>query len=257
MEPDQEAPEKPEKGWGGGVEAPKEEPAKEIAKEPEKDPAAPDPKVEADRLRAENEELKTFAKGAAKRAQDAETFVSNLTGRLERVAASAQQQRGEPGGDPKERLRERIAEDPASVLDEHYQARTQPLVRGFLDQQGRMNRELFITRMNQTEDDREVLKAHLEDVDDFLKDFEPEHRASPDAYDAALRWVLSKPENFKKEVARQLAKEREKNNTHFVEPGTKGERQPREGKKQLSSIEQEVAKGLGLSDEDYMKYKEV
>lgn len=211
-------------------------------------------KAELDKMKAENEELRTLTKNATKQAHDSETFVNVLTEKLSQVAN--RREVPNDGVDPRERLRERISDDPASVLDEHYQARTGPLVQRFLEQQGQTNRQLFITKMGMSEEGKEALKDYLEDVDNFLKDFGPEHRASADAYDAALRWVLSKPDNFNKEVERRIKKEREKEKVHFVEPGSGGERVAREQKRELSALEQEVAKGLGLSEEDYVKYKE-
>lgn len=250
-----EQEEKPDKTFGEGKGDVPSEPEKPKEEEKPKEPAF-DAKAEIEKLRAQNEELQNVTKGALKRATEAESFVSNLTGRLERVAERHTAGPTADEGDVREKLRERIAEDPMSVLDEHYRSRTQPLVQRFLEQQGRTNRELFITKMSNSDDGREVLKDYLEEVDDFLKDFDPEHRAAPDAYDAALRWVLAKPQNFQKEVKRQLNKEREKEKLHFVEPGAAGERAPKETKRSLSAIEKEVAVGLGLTEEEYLKYKE-
>lgn len=230
----------------------------EVKEEPKKEEPAYDPKAEIERMRAENEELRTLTRNTLKRATDAEGFVQNLTGKLEEIAA----RRGDgPTShvDPNEirdRVRERINEDPMSVLDEHYRSRTAPLVERFQEQQGQTNRQLFMARMSNSEEGREVLKDYMEEVDGFLKDFGPEHRAAPDAYDAALRWVLSKPDNFQKEVERRVRKEREKEKTHFTEAGTSGERAPRETKRELTALEKEVATGLGLSEEEYIKYKE-
>jgi len=211
-------------------------------------------------IEAENVELRKVSTGAVRRAQEAEQFVNTLTDRLQQVANRGGAAPG--GGAPpneeevRQRLRERIAEDPASVLDEHYRTRTGPLVQGFLEQQGRTNRELFVTRLSASPEGKELITDYMEDVDAFLKDFGPEHRASADAYDAALRWVRAKPDNLTKEIQKGIRREREKEKTHFVEAGTAGERGPKTQQRSLSDIEKQVAKGLGLSDEEYMKYKE-
>src|SRR5690242_11226883 len=70
-----------------------------------------------EKLKAENEELKSFAKQAAKRAADAEAFTQNVTDRMNEMAARSNTQ---PPADPnemRERLRERMNEDPVGVLD--------------------------------------------------------------------------------------------------------------------------------------------
>lgn len=224
----------------------------------EKQPPAETPEARIARLEQERDEHKAVAAGAVKRAQDAERFVSTVTERLKETAIRGSQPAGRPVSEEEARqqLRERLAEDPDRVLSEHYDARTGPLVQGFLEQQGRTNRELFIAKQSMSPDGKELLTDYMEDVDKFLADFGPEHRASTDAYDAALRWVRAKPENLKKEIEKGVRKAREAEKTHFAEPGSGDEKSRKTQTRALSDIEKEVARGLGISDEDYVKFKE-
>lgn len=221
-------------------------------------PPAETPEQKIARLEAERDEHKAVAQGAVKRATDAERFVSTVTERLKDAAIRGTQPQGRPVSEEEARqqLRERLAEDPDRVLSEHYDARTGPLVQGFLEQQGRTNRELFIAKQSMTPEGKELLSDYMEEVDAFLKDFGPEHRASTDAYDAALRWVRAKPENLKKDIEKGVRKAREAEKTHFAEPASGDERGRKPTTRQLSDIEKEVARGLGISDEDYVKFKE-
>lgn len=232
---------------------------KPVEKPPEPDAA----KASAERvaqLEAEKAELQRIATGAARDAEASKNYIRQLTANLQDAAEKHIVQPSGDGVDPKERLRERMSDDPLSVLDEHFRARTAPLVGQFAEQQAKMARELFKQQATGKEYVRDengkvvsLWDKYGKEVDEFLAEMSPEIRAQADSYDAAMRWVRSKhldDELAEREAARIAAEKRS-----FVEGASGGPGRAKE-KPVLSDIEKKIAKALEVSEEDYIKYRD-
>lgn len=216
------------------------------------------PKVDIAKLAAEHEELKSrynalenVSKGAIQRAERADATLAQMTESL-RTAASRVSERSEPAPD----IRDQLAEDPVGVLDRHYAARTGPIVESVQENLARMNRETARIRWANEKipgTDKSVLDVYGEKVDEFLGNLPSASKANSDAYDAALKWVRG--ENFEGEMQMRLAAIKEQEQRAFAEgPSSAATGAP--VKKTLTDVERTIAKGLGVSDEDYISYRD-
>lgn len=200
-------------------------------------------------------ELENIAKNAVKRADDSEAYVRQLTTSLQEAAARAGN-RPQADEQPID-WSERIAQDPIGVLDQHFQARTAPIIASVAENNARQNRDFAFMRFSQEKipgTETSLADKYGEEVDDFMKNMPATTRAEAGAYDAAMQWVRSKHVNDEVDMRYQAKVEAEKR--AFVEAPTGGPGDRRPGKT-LSDIEKQVAKGLGLSDDDYLKYRDM
>jgi hypothetical protein len=197
------------------------------------------------KLAEENKELRRLAQGAVKESEASKAYVAQLTATLQ-GAAERVANRPDPNAPPAPSLQERLSEDPLSVLDEHFRARTAPLVGAAMENNARLNRELFITRSDKT-----LWNKYGDEVDKFMGDFPSETRAQAGSYDAALRWVRA--QHLDEEIAEREAARKESEKRSFVEAATAAAGGRKE-KPTLTELQKTIAKGLGISEEDYSSY---
>lgn len=210
------------------------------------------PAKEVEELRAKYAELENFAKGAVKRAEQADNYVAQMTASLQAAAVSASQpQQGQPMD-----IRERFAEDPVGVLDEHYRARTAPIVSAVAENNARINKELsFVKFQNQKipGTDKSLIDIYGDKVEEFMQNIPAETRAQAGAWEAAMQWVRSQHVDDEVKMRMEAVKEAEKR--AFMEsPSSIGAAGP--AKKTLSELERTVAKGLGLSEDEYVTFRD-
>lgn len=196
-------------------------------------------------------ELEKFAKSAVDRAERAESYQSQMLASLQTAAETAAR-----GNQPQVDIRERFAEDPVAVLDEHFQARTAPIVGAVAENNARINRELAFVKFGNERipgTEKTLADVYGKAVDEFLNNLPPQTRAQAGAYEAAMQWVRS--QHIDDEIKLRMEGERERQNRAFMEsPTSVGGNAG--AKKTLSDIERTVAKGLGLTDEDYLKWRD-
>ena len=198
-------------------------------------------------LRAERDKYRKDAEGAA-------AYLQQMLGTLQSAAAQRDSAAAKPADDRP--LAERIAEDPEGVLDEHFRSRMGPLYNAYLQNQDGLNRQLDFERIAREPADAEMLTKYEKEVDDFMRDMPLEVRARPGSYARAFKFVLA---NHLDEVADmradRKAKEREARERGAFVEGPSGAvprtRQP-EG---LSDLEKQVAKGLGIPEDEYRTWK--
>lgn len=206
------------------------------------------------KLSEENVELRKIAQGAARESEASKAYVSQLTATLQEAAVRAGNRPPADGGPPQMDIRERMAEDPVAVLDEHFRARTAPLVSAVSENHARLNRELFLTRTAQNKDSitgKTLWDKYGNEVDKFMGDFPAETRAQAGSYDAALRWVRA--QHLDEELVEREAARKESEKRSFVEGATAAAGGKKE-KPALSDLQKTIAKGLGISDDDYTTY---
>lgn len=220
---------------------------------PSAPPAASSAEIEE--LKQRYDALEKVTKGAVQRADNAEAYVSQLTASLQDAAARATM--GGGGTPPtQEDIRERFANDPVSVLDEHYRARTAPIVGAVTENLAKQNRDMAFMKFQQEKipgTDKSLVEVYGKEVDEFMRNMPPDTRANPGTYDAAMKWVRSQHVDEEVEMRHQARVEAEKR--AFVEGPASGS-PGKPGKPSLTEIEREVAKGLGLTEEDYLQYRE-
>jgi hypothetical protein len=208
-------------------------------------------------LEAENKQLVEVAKGATKEAEGAKAYVASLMSTLQNAAENgAGPLAGGEGGEQVD-IKERFAEDPLRVMEEHYQARTAPLVEASQKTLADQNRE--IARLNLSsqrlwEGGPTVWDKYGKEIDEFMGQFKPEIRAQSSAYEAAVRWVRTK--HIDDELKERLQHEKEKEKVAFMEGASGGASGSKPKKPTLSDDEKRIAKKLGVSEEDYMRYRD-
>lgn len=231
----------------------------------ENPPKAPEPKAETpdpttalrgelDALKKENAVFTEVAKNATREAEKAKAFAATLTAKLQEAATSGDVA---PGGDeaPTLDIRERMAEDPLAVMDEHYRARTAPLVDAVAQTQAKLAREVAVSKLSTEllpDKKTTVWGKYGEEIDKFLEPFPAAQRSSPDAYVAAAQWVRSKHIDEEISAAHQARIEEEKRAFSEAPTASAGAAAK---KPVLSDAEKTVARKLGLTEEEYMEYR--
>jgi hypothetical protein len=120
-----------------------------------------------------------------------------------------------------------------------------------------MNRELAFNKFKQEKiegTDKSLADIYGEEVDEFMKNMPATTRADPGAYDAAIGWVRARHVNDEVKMRYEAKIENEKRAFVEAPSGGSGDRRV---SKTLSDIEKQVAKGLGLAEDDYLKYRDV
>jgi len=216
-------------------------------------------------LRAQFEQekaaLEAVAKGATKEAEGAKAYVSSLMSTLQAAAekgngplANGNEEQVDP-----ENVREQFDKDPLNFMDRHFQARTAPLVQQSLELTAQQNRE--IARLNLSNqklwDDPDaptVWSKYGTEIDEFMNKFPPDVRSKADAYEAAVRWVRSN--HVDDEIKERMAKQKERENVTFAEGASGGAGGGKKKTVVLSDAEKTVARKLGITEEDYIQYRD-
>ena len=239
-----EDPPEPAKPTGGGEEGGGKPPEKPVADKTADRLAA---------LEAENQALRTKTDKSEKDAAGAQAYVQQLIASLGVAASRTEQPRGDgEGSDPAESLRERMNDDPIGVLDQHFQSRIAPLANTYAENQAALNRQLTAERMGRDENTRELWGKYEKEVDEFMSTMPGQVRVQPNAYENAFKFILA--QHLDEVIEHRTARKTETEKRAFVEPATAAEG-ARPKKADLSDIEKQVARGLGLTDDEYVKWR--
>ena len=203
-------------------------------------------------LELENKTLRDQNEKIGKDAAGTQAYVQQLVSSLQTAASRPTPGDGNENGDPHERLREEMNEDPIGVLDRHFQSRIAPLANTYADNQAQLNRQLTAERLSRDEVNRELWQKYEKEVDEFMSTMPGQVRVQPNAYENAFRFVLS--QHLDEVVDLRVSKRSEAEKRAFVEPATAAVgAQPK--KVDLSDLEKQVARGLGMTDEEYSKWR--
>src|SRR5213080_2789784 len=204
-------------------------------------------------LEAENQALRAKTDKSEKDAAGAQAYVQQLISSLGVAATRTEQPRGDgDGADPVEQLRERMNDDPIGVLDQHFQSRIAPLANTYAENQAALNRQLTAERLSRDEVNRELWQKYEKEVDDFMSTMPGQVRVQPNAYENAFKFILA--QHLDEVIEHRTSKKTEAEKRAFVEPATAAEG-ARPKKVDLSDLEKQVARGLGLTDEEYIKWR--
>ena len=227
---------------------------------PAKEPTVTELQQMLEASNKDREAARLDAVNARRESEGAQAYLQNLLGTM-RTAAEA----GNRGAAPVDErtLAEKLSENPEGVLDEHFRARMGPIVNAYLQNQDLQNRELAKERMLRDDSlkDAEGVSfwtKYEKEVDQFMAGMPAEIRARPGTYERALKFVMAEHiDEVADAKAARIAKQREaRERGAFVEGPTGAAprtRQP-EG---LTSLEKEIAKGLGMTEKAFLDAKKV
>jgi len=133
--------------------------------------------------------------------------------------------------------------DPIKFLEKHHAERTAPIVNQYLEDQSHIQREFAKQRIGVKEFTRLEKR-----IDELIKAVPLEARARPETWDVAYTVALGE------EYRKKLSEESAKAGLHIEGEGTPS---PEKVKKpQLSDEERNVASKFGMTEEEYLKWKE-
>jgi hypothetical protein len=219
------------------TDAPVEEPAKEPATQPVDDVAT----------------LKQRLASAEDEADRAKRFIVNFVS--DRQAKDTSGPAEDPiGAVPPGDFIESFKEDPIGLLDKHFATRMAPIVADNLEARAKDNRTRARERLG-----AEVWETYGEDIDRFMEGMSLHTRANPGSYEEALNFVRAK--NIDKEIERGVARrlaEMNQESRSAVEGGGSHSGAPARGNGRgpvMTDEERQIAKGFGMTEKEWMKYK--
>src|SRR5215831_15683248 len=220
------------------------------ASKPEAETKGEEKPNEMDALKAELAEMRQTAMKAQRDAAASQEYSQRIITELQMAAAGHQASRESAPVDP-EALRERMQENPEAVLDAHFATRMRPLIEQNLELQAGTAQTLFETKYKDDED-------YLEYKDEFarfIRGLPADTRAQPAAWDNALDFIKSKHLNeiANRRAQRLIEKRTALEKGAFVESGSAGGGKKTE-RVTLSDDQRSIAKGLGMSEEDYIHW---
>jgi hypothetical protein len=148
---------------------------------------------------------------------------------------------------------ESFKEDPIGLLDKHFATRMAPIVADNLEARAKDNRTRAKERLG-----AELWNDYGEEIDKFMEGMSLHTRANPGSYEEALNFVRAK--NLEKEIERGVKRRLEQMNTESrsaVEgSGSHSGASPGNGRGPgMTDVEKQIAKGFGMSEKEWMKYK--
>ena len=198
------------------------------------------------------EELKARLAATTEEADRAKRFIVNfVAGRSEQ---SGQEMPPDPLADVSpDSVIEAFKENPLDLLDKHFATRMAPIVADNLEARAKDNRTNAMRSLG-----ADTWNEYGQEIDKFMSGLSLHTRANPGSYEEALNFVRAK--NIDKEIdkrvkARMAELDNEKRG--LVEgSGTRvGSMSGGNGAARMTDTEKAIAKGFGMSEKEWMKYK--
>ena len=211
-------------------------------------------------LKAAYEASQRDLANAKRESEGAQAYLQMLLGTLQ---TAAQTRTSADAPQDQRTLAERLAENPDVVLDEHFRSRMGPIYQAYLDNQNLQNRELAAERLRrddkyQDAEGQSYWDKYQREINEFMQGMPPEVKARPGAYERALKFVLAdKLDEVSDDKARKMAKKREAMERGAFVEGSSGAATRTKTPDVLTSLEKEIAKGLGMKEEDFLKAKKM
>jgi hypothetical protein len=199
------------------------------------------------------EDLKARLATAEQEADRAKRFIVNFVsgkGETERQAPHTDTLAAVQPGD----FIEEFKENPVGTLDRHFATRMAPIVADNLEARAKDNRSRAIERLG-----AETWNEYGDEIDRFMGGLSLHTRANPGSYEEALHFVRAR--NIDKEIEKRVnarMKSIEDEKRAAVEGGgsrsgasaSNGRSAPA-----MTEVERQIAKGFGMSEKEWMKYK--
>ena len=155
-------------------------------------------------------------------------------------------------------IRDLILDDPEQVLDWYFKARLGPIIQELYDHSTAMTREVVTSKQAvvKDKDGKETVRPAMphygrfkKEIEDFVSKVDVRLRNKPETWTSAYNFVVGShlDELVQEEAAKRLP---------AVEPGGAGAAAVGAGGPKLTDEETAVARGLGLTPEEYVKWKE-
>lgn len=147
-------------------------------------------------------------------------------------------------------IKEMILDDPERALDKHLDKRVGPIVREFYDHAAQMTK---LTVFQQTGEKGKPRFPHAtrfsKDIDAFMQNVDPRLRTKPESWESAYNFVVGA--NYDK-----LVEEARAQGAPPIEGAGGAPGAPQTPKVTLDEQEQRVAKGMGMSAEEYANWRD-
>jgi hypothetical protein len=151
-------------------------------------------------------------------------------------------------------LIEEFKENPIGLLDKHFATRMAPIVADNLEARAKDNRTRAMERLG-----KETWDEYGDAIDNFMGGLSLHTRANPGSYEEALHFVRAR--NIDKEVDKRVnaklkAMEDEKRSSVEGSGSRSGASIGSNGRPpSMTEVERQVAKGFGMTEKEWMKYK--
>lgn len=197
------------------------------------------------------DELKARLAQSEDEADRAKRFIVNF------VAGRGNERSSEMPADPlagvtPDNVIEEFKENPLGLLDKHFATRMAPIVADNLEARAKDNRNNAIQRLG-----KETWSEYGDEIDRFMGGLSLHTRANPGSYEEALHFVRAK--NIDKEIDKRVEarlKQAEAEKKGLVEgSGTRVGSMSGNGAPRMTETEKQIAKGFGMSEKEWMKYK--
>ena len=199
------------------------------------------------------EELKARLAESTAEADRAKRFIVNfVAGRAE--GSERAEMPPDPLADvPADAVIEEFKENPLGLLDKHFATRMAPIVADNLEARAKDNRTTAIQRLGV-----DTWNEYGPEIDKFMSGLSLHTRANPGSYEEALNFVRAK--NIDKEIdkrvkARMAEIDNEKRGLVEGSGTRSGGMVGGNGTPRMTETERAIAKGFGMSDKEWMKYK--
>lgn len=208
-------------------------------------PAAPE---DAAQLKVQLQQAEGRAAAHAADADQAKRYLVDLVSRMGQNAEQANQPAQEVQASASD-LIEEFKENPVGLLDRHFAARMGPVLHEHLDTQAKIIRQAFIDR---NKDDWEDFGK---EIDAFMQPMSMSTKAKPGSWEEGLNYIRGKHIDKlveKKMKAKEAAdKQSQIEGRGVLVSGANGASK----RVRLTEMEKAVAKGFGMTEEEWAKNK--
>ncbi len=209
------------------------------AQTPQEDTAA----LKAQLVRAEGQ-----AQAAMKDADQAKRYLVDLVARMGQNAEAQNAAPAQVEASAEDLIQE-FKENPVGLLDRHFAARMGPVLHEHLDTQSKIIRQAFIDR---NKDDWEEFGK---EVDAFMQPMSMSTKAKPGSWEEGLNYIKGKHIDRLVEKGIKAKEEAEKRSQLEGRGTLVGGANGSQRRVRLTDMEKAVAKGFGMSEEEWIKNK--
>lgn len=181
--------------------------------------------------------------------QDVALALRTLKGEVDRLKGAPPAPVGPPAA-PEPDIKELILDDPEKALDRHLDRRVGPIVREFYDHASSMTKMTVFQQMNEKGKPRFPHAGRFsKDIDAFMQNVDPRLRTKPDSWESAYNFVVGA--NYDK-----LLEEARAQGAPPIEGAGGPGGTPTPPKITLDEQESRVARGMGMSAEEYAEWRD-
>jgi hypothetical protein len=211
-------------------------------------PEAQTPQEDTAALKAQLVRAESQAQAAMKDADQAKRYLVDLVARMGQNAEAQNAPPAQVEASAEDLIQE-FKENPVGLLDRHFAARMGPVLHEHLDTQSKIIRQAFIDR------NKEDWEEFGKEVDAFMQPMSMSTKAKPGSWEEGLNYIKGK--HIDRLVEKGIkAKEEAEKRSQLEGRGTLVGGSNGPGRRvRLTDMEKAVAKGFGMSEEEWIKNK--